>query len=151
MSITAFQPFLPAMYAGENLYPARIIAFSGTTANTCAHATGITSRILGITPPATKFATGSTEDASGYAFQTGDPVGYYGLPFTRCKVQLGGSVPNLLTPLTATAAGKAVAFVPTTGTAGTLNWQVGYNLESGSSDELVDVWLDIRYTVAFAS
>lgn len=151
MDSYAFAPFLPPVTASANMLPARIIAFSGTTALTAAHASAATSRILGVTPPATKFPTDSREDANGYAFETGDPVSYYGLPFTKCKVQLGGSITDYLTPLTATTAGKAVALTVGTGTAGTYNWQLGYALGVGSADELIDVWLDIRPFVLYAS
>ena len=144
MSLHALASFLPTLEAASAIYPARIVAFSGTTTNVCAAASGATSRIVGVTPPATKFPTGSREDASGYAFEAGDPVSYYGLPFTICKVELGGTITNLLTQLTATTAGKAVELTVGTGTAGVINWQLGYALQAGVSGDLIDVWLDIR-------
>jgi len=144
-------PFLPTVTAASAILPARIVAFSGTTTNVCAHASSSASRILGVSPPATKFSTRSREDASGYAFETGDPVAYYGVPYTKAKVELGGTITNLLTPLTATTAGKAVALTVATGTVNTYQWQLGYALNAGVSGDLIDVWLDIRPFAAFAS
>ncbi len=151
MSAQALAPFLPPLQAASAILPARIVAFSGTTTNVCAAASGATSRIVGVTPPATKYPTRSREDASGYAFETGDVVSYYGLPFTVCKVELGGTVTNLFTQLTATTAGKAVALTVGTGTAGVINWQLGYALNAGVTGDLIDVWLDIRPFVLYAS
>lgn len=146
-----YNPTTPQVTASAAILPARIIAFSGTTSPTAAHATSSASRILGVTPPATKWATRSKEDTAGNAYETGDVVGYCGLPFTVCKVQLGGTVTNLLQPLTATAAGKAVVLTIVSGAINTLQWQVGYNLEGGVTDELIDILLDVRPHAAFVS
>lgn len=143
-------PGLPGFTASAAILPARILAFSGTTAPTVAHATSAASRIVGVSPPATKYPTDSRED-NGNAFNSGDQVSPLSVNGTIVKVQLGATVSTLLTPLTAGAAGVAVPLTIAVGTVNNYQWQVGYALQTGASGELIDVLLDVRPHAQFAS
>ncbi len=150
MTGTLAFPGLPGFTASAAILPGRIVAFSGTTAPTVAHAVNSGSRILGVTPNATKYPTDSRED-NGNAFNVGDMVSILGVRGTIAKVELGAAVTALLTPLTATANGRAAPLTIAVGTVNTYQWQLGYALQVGAIGELIDVLIDIIPHAAFAS
>jgi len=123
--------------ASGNIRPARILIPSQTVVRSAAEAGAATTRPIGVSLNGYKF-TNSIYDGSVYAYTAvaNDPIPYAG-PGSVALVLVGAtSVTDLRLPVGATTDGACIPLTPIAG-AGTVNYTIGYPLQTGVAGDLI--------------
>jgi hypothetical protein len=134
----------PALVAGGNVRPARLIALDATNPAVGNEATDPTVPLIGVSYEETRIVPGGLGD-DGYCAIANEPLPYHG-PLQTCNVTLGATLAAHVA-CTTDNAGRAVA--AGLGSATTV-WAIGFTLQAGVANDRVLFYVTSPWSIRTA-